>query len=380
MLEFLHGAARAIPMALRLHEDAPILTDPRNNSLAGKSGRACCPQRAGPWCREHGALWTARPTFFAKDWGEYALDGRGAGRRAGAGLGVTDLGFGLPGRGGRVWAVIVELINTGSELMLGRVLNTHQQWLCRQLADLGYVVSRQVAVPDAGGDIAQAVREALARADLVIATGGLGPTSDDLTRDQIAQLLGKELQEDAAVLAHIRGIFESRGRPMPERTKVQALVPAGALVLPNPHGTAPGLAMEVRPNPFRAGGQPSWLIMLPGPPRELRPMFADSVVPLLRRVSPPTGSFVCRTLRTTGIGESVVEEKVGGPLQGLGKRGTRPRLLRPARPSGCAPGRPRGHCGAMGGGGGGNRSRLARPAHLRRGRRRAGDGDRPAVN
>jgi nicotinamide-nucleotide amidase len=211
--------------------------------------------------------------------------------------------------------VIVELINTGSELMLGRVLNTHQQWLCRRLADLGYVVTRQVAVPDTGNDIEQAVREALARADLIITTGGLGPTSDDLTRDLVAQLLGKELREDAAVLAHIRSFFESRKRPMPERTKVQAMVPDGATVLHNPHGTAPGLAMEVRPNHFRTGGQPSWLIMLPGPPRELRPMFTDTVAPLLRRVLPLASEFVCRTLRTTGIGESVVEEKIGGPLQ-----------------------------------------------------------------
>ena len=163
--------------------------------------------------------------------------------------------------------MIVELINTGSELMLGRVLNTHQQWLCRQLADLGYVVTRQVAVPDTGSDIEQAVREALARADLVIATGGLGPTSDDLTRDLVAQLLGKELREDAAVLAHISHIFERLKRPMPERTKVQALIPEGAIVLHNPYGTAPGLAMEVRPNPFRADGKPSWLIMSVNEPR-----------------------------------------------------------------------------------------------------------------
>jgi len=211
--------------------------------------------------------------------------------------------------------MIVELINTGSELMLGRVLNTHQQWLCRQLADLGYVVTRQVAVPDTGSDIQQAVREALARADLVITTGGLGPTSDDLTRDLVAHLLGKELREDAAVLAHIRSFFESRKRPVPERTQVQALIPEGATVLPNPHGTAPGLAMEVRPNLFRADGQPSWLVMLPGPPRELRPMFTDTIAPLLQRLLPLAGKFVCRTLRTTGIGESVVQEKIGGPLQ-----------------------------------------------------------------
>ena len=101
----------------------------------------------------------------------------------------------------------IELINTGSELMLGFVLNTHQQWLCRQLADRSYVVSRQVAVPDIGHDIQQAVREALARADLVITTGGLGPTSDDITRDLIAQLLGKPLREDAAVRARIENFF-----------------------------------------------------------------------------------------------------------------------------------------------------------------------------
>jgi nicotinamide-nucleotide amidase len=210
--------------------------------------------------------------------------------------------------------MIVELINTGSELMLGRVLNTHQQWLCRQLADLGYVVTRQVAVPDTGNDILQAIREALARADLIITTGGLGPTSDDLTRDLVAQLLGKELREDAAVLAHITQFFTSRKRPMPERTRVQALIPEGATVLHNPHGTAPGLAMEVGPHPFRAGSKSSWLIMLPGPPRELRPMFTDTVVPLLQRVLPLASKFVCRTLRTTGVGESVVEEKIGGPL------------------------------------------------------------------
>src|SRR5437016_6001293 len=98
----------------------------------------------------------------------------------------------------------IELINTGSELMLGRVLNTHQQWVCRALADLGYVVARQIAVPDSSVEIQQAVREALGRADLIITTGGLGPTSDDLTRDLIAELLSKKLQHDATVLAHIR--------------------------------------------------------------------------------------------------------------------------------------------------------------------------------
>ena len=220
--------------------------------------------------------------------------------------------------------MIIELVNTGSELMLGRVLNSHQQWLCRQLADLGYVVSRQVAVPDTPADIVTAVREALARAELVVTTGGLGPTSSDLTRDAVAQLLGKHLAEDPAVLAHITHFFEIRNRKMPERTRVQAMVPEGANVLPNRHGTAPGLAMELRPNPFRSGGAASWLVMLPGPPRELRPMFTDAVVPLLRQVLHLDDMFVCRTLRTTGIGESMAEEKIGRQLQGMVPAGLEP--------------------------------------------------------
>jgi len=216
--------------------------------------------------------------------------------------------------------MIVEIINTGSELMLGRVLNTHQQWLCKELADLGYIVARQAAVPDAAGDIGQAVRESLSRADLIITTGGLGPTSDDITRDRIAELLGKKLVEDAATLAHIKSFFDMRKRPMPERTRVQAMIPEGATILPNPHGTAPGLAMEVRPNPYRQNGAASWLIMLPGPPRELHPMFTDTV-PLLKRVLPLNAPFICRTLRTTGIGESVVEQRISEQLQTLVKEG-----------------------------------------------------------
>ncbi len=225
----------------------------------------------------------------------------------------------------------VELINTGSELMLGRVLNTHQQWLCRRLADLGYVVTRQVAVADTGHDIEVATREALTRADLVITTGGLGPTSDDITRDLIAQLLGKQLRENASLVQHIEQFFASRKRPMPASTRVQAMVPEGAIVLPNPHGTAPGLAMKVEAggwklencdqtssrstlNP-RPSTHSKWLIMLPGPPRELRPMFNDAVVPLLHRVLPLDGEYVCRTLRTVGIGESQVADKIGGPLR-----------------------------------------------------------------
>ncbi len=212
--------------------------------------------------------------------------------------------------------------------MLGRVLNTHQQWLCRRLADLGYVVTRQVAVPDTAIDIQSAVREALSRADLVVVTGGLGPTSDDLTRDLIAQLLGRKLRIDEAVLDHIQRRFALRKLAMPKINEVQALVPEGALVLANPNGTAPGLAMKIEDRRLEIGDEKrrspasiselptpnQWLVMLPGPPRELRPMFDREVVPLLRREFPLDASFVCRTLRTSGIAESLVQEKIQSPL------------------------------------------------------------------
>jgi len=204
--------------------------------------------------------------------------------------------------------VNIELINTGSELLFGRVLNTHQQWLCRQLTDLGYLVSRQVCVADDGPSIQTAVREALSRADFIIVTGGLGPTSDDLTRDLIAQLLGRKLILDIEILRQLEAYFTQRKRTMLESMKVQALVPEGARVLPNPNGSAPGLAMQ--------SGE-KWLVLLPGPPRELRPMFTASVIPILQRAFPLQSKFICRTLKTTGLGESAVEERIAGPLRPL---------------------------------------------------------------
>ena len=212
-------------------------------------------------------------------------------------------------------AVNIEIVTTGSELMLGRVLNSHQQWICRQLADAGYTVERQVAVPDTGPAIQQTVAEALARADWVITTGGLGPTSDDLTRELIARLLGRSLREDQGIHAELVAFFQRRNRPMPPRITLQALVPEGAEVLPNPNGTAPGLLFALEPNPFRSERRPAWLVMLPGPPRELRPMFRDHVLPRLKAVCPLPVPCACRTLRTVGIGESQVEALIEAPLR-----------------------------------------------------------------
>ena len=207
----------------------------------------------------------------------------------------------------------IEIINTGSELLLGRVLNTHQQWLCRRLADAGYETERQVAVADTGEAIQQAVREAMSRAQLIIVTGGLGPTSDDITRDKIAELLDRELQEDESVVEHVRAFFTRRKRPMPDRVRIQAMVPAGAEVIANDHGTAPGLVMTF--------GDRGCLIMLPGPPRELRPMFAEKILPLIRERYPQEGGFACTTLKSSGVGESLMEELLEEPLRNLVARG-----------------------------------------------------------
>ena len=217
--------------------------------------------------------------------------------------------------------VNIEIINTGSELMLGFVLNTHQQWICRQMANEGWVVDRQVAVSDAGPSIQNAVREGMAWADLVITTGGLGPTSDDLTRDLIAQLLNRPLREDAAALARIEEFFAGRKRPMPASTRIQAMVPEGATVLQNEHGTAPGLILEADPAWTPGVTRRVVIVMLPGPPRELRPMFTKQVIPWLKQRFPPEAPFLCRVLKTTGVGESVVEETIAPSLQALALRG-----------------------------------------------------------
>ena len=211
----------------------------------------------------------------------------------------------------------IELITIGTELLLGQVLDTHQQWLGQRLAERGCPLSRKLTVPDNGPAICGAVQTALGRTDLVITTGGLGPTSDDVTRGLLADLLARPLGPDASVAAHIEGFFERRNRPMAGSVLVQAQVPEGAVVFPNEHGTAPGLAIEASPNPFRAGGGSAWLIMLPGPPRELRPMFDDQVLPFINKYLPLEKEFHCRILRSLGIGESMVEEMLLGPLQPL---------------------------------------------------------------
>lgn len=207
-----------------------------------------------------------------------------------------------------------EVINTGSELLLGLVTNTHLGYLAGELAHVGITIERQVCVPD-GPPIREALDNALDRADIVFATGGLGPTTDDITREAVADLLDLPLQPDEQILSAIRERFARRGLPMADRVARQAMVPAGAEALPNPHGTAPGLYFSPTVLGTRRARH---VFLLPGPPRELRPMMNDYVLPKLRAVLPPSSLRERRIYRLTGIGESQVEELIGKQIEARG--------------------------------------------------------------
>jgi nicotinamide-nucleotide amidase len=198
------------------------------------------------------------------------------------------------------------VINTGTELLLGDVLNTHLRFIAREIFPLGLRIERQVTVPD-GDAIRDAIEASLSQAEIIFVTGGLGPTTDDITREITADLLGLELEHDPTILRAIQERAARRGFQLTDRVARQADVPTGATVLPNDHGSAPGLylpANETRPH----------LFLLPGPPRELHPMFRDFVLPLLRKIVPPGLGKECRIFRVAGMGESLVEEAVGAQL------------------------------------------------------------------
>ena len=206
--------------------------------------------------------------------------------------------------------MITIVINTGTELLLGDVLNTHLNFLAREIFPLGLRIDRQVAVPD-GLPIRNALAESLEYADLIFVTGGLGPTTDDITREITAELLGLKLQHDPAVMQAITARAARRGFRLTDRIARQADVPEGATVLPNENGSAPGLYLAADAN---SKAKRPHIFLLPGPPRELHPMFQDSVLPILRKIAGDQTLAGRRTYRVAGMGESLVEEAIGAQL------------------------------------------------------------------
>jgi nicotinamide-nucleotide amidase len=210
----------------------------------------------------------------------------------------------------------VEVVTIGDELLLGFTVDTNAAHLARALSALGVGVVRRSTVGDAPAAIADAVREALDRTGAVITTGGLGPTSDDLTKPSIAALFGRRMTFDDAIWDALKSRWASRGRPgaIPESNRQQAMVPEGAVILPNRHGSAPGIWLE-----DERSQAPRWVAMLPGVPREMRGMLADELLPRLRaRAGGAPHVIMSRTLRTTGIAESAVADLLGPLASGVG--------------------------------------------------------------
>jgi nicotinamide-nucleotide amidase len=212
----------------------------------------------------------------------------------------------------QVTGVRIEIINTGTELLLGNTLNTHGAWFGRELFKLGLRITRQTTVPD-GDAIRESLQEAISRADVVIVTGGLGPTSDDLTREITAEVLGAEMILDEAALRSMEAYFALRGLAMVDANRKQAYCIVGADSLANPNGTAPGIYVPPRLNPDSNCA----VFLLPGPPRELYPMFHQEVTPRLRALAGLEQVNEALVLKFTGIGESSFHEGVDDLLSAV---------------------------------------------------------------
>lgn len=200
--------------------------------------------------------------------------------------------------------MVCEIISVGSELLLGDIVNTNAAFLAKNLAAAGVFSYWQTTIGDNRDRLVKATRQAMARCDLVVLSGGLGPTGDDITLAAVAEALCLPLETDEAVLKTIEEYFARQGRVMTENNKKQALVLPGAKIIPNDNGTAPGLMIQ-------KDGKTA--ILLPGPPAELEPMFVKYVLPYLQRISGQV--LVSKTVHLFGIGEAAAEEKLVDLMQ-----------------------------------------------------------------
>jgi nicotinamide-nucleotide amidase len=199
----------------------------------------------------------------------------------------------------------VDVVAVGTELLLGQIVDTNSSWIGEQLAAHGFDSLLQIKVGDNLGRVVAAFRMALAEADAIVVCGGLGPTHDDLTRNAIAEVMGVDLETDDVLVERIREMFSARGRYMAENNLRQAQVPAGAVVIAQTRGTAPGLIC-----PVTIGGAAKVLYAVPGVPHEMKDMLERAILPDLHRRSGETAVIASRTLRTWGDSESGLNEKL----------------------------------------------------------------------
>jgi nicotinamide-nucleotide amidase len=209
-----------------------------------------------------------------------------------------------------IMTLLAEILSIGDELTSGQRLDTNSQYLSQRLSDLGIQVRYHTTIGDELADNVDAFRIAAKRADVVIATGGLGPTADDLTREAISEAFELPLELRPEALAHIESLFSLRKRPMPERNRVQAMFPQTARIIPNPHGTAPGIDVELTPD-----GSPSSrccrVFALPGVPAEMIEMLDATVLPrLVEEMGAGSSRWRYHSLKIFGIGESDVEQRL----------------------------------------------------------------------
>jgi nicotinamide-nucleotide amidase len=206
--------------------------------------------------------------------------------------------------------VRLELVTIGDELLLGFTIDTNAAYIARELAGIGVEIVRRATCGDEPEAIAEAVGDAVRRTGAVITTGGLGPTSDDRTKDSIAALFGRGMRLDEDILRRLEARWAERFKqPLPAPNRQQAMIPEGAEILTNRHGSAPGIWLE-----DDAG---RWVAMLPGVPREMRGMLGDELIPRLRTRLGNAAVVRSATLRTTGIAESLLAEQLGDVARGV---------------------------------------------------------------
>ncbi len=202
------------------------------------------------------------------------------------------------------------ILSTGDEITTGKVVDTNANYLSDKLAEIGIDLVAVLTVGDVPERLEWAWRTAIGMGDVVISTGGIGPTADDLTTETIARLAGVKLWRDEATVEHMKRMFATIGRPMPENNLKQAMFPESAEVIQNPLGTAPGFRMPVTLN-----GHTANLIVMPGVPREMRPMMENSVIPWINANRGTDKVYAVRVFQTFGISESALDEAVAGLIK-----------------------------------------------------------------